>query len=92
LSSSLQNLILDHSLFINADSYTKINDSLIPSYEIKSVQNTVFDFRDGDFIRSRIIAEDEQLKFGNGFDHNFVLNDFEEKLRKVAELSKKNIW
>ena len=66
--------ILDHQLTINADHYTPIDETSIPLGEIASVANTPFDFRNPATIGSRIKQNDQQLKHGSGYDHNYVLN------------------
>jgi aldose 1-epimerase len=66
--------ILDHELTVNADHFTPVDDGLIPTGEIRSVEGTPMDFRKPVAIGARIDAEDEQLRFGGGYDHNFVLN------------------
>lgn len=66
--------ILNHQLMINADYYTPIDDTSIPTGEIAKVEGTPFDFRTPMPIGSRIEAEDEQLRNGSGYDHNYVLN------------------
>lgn len=66
-------LILDHELFINANYYTEVDDTLIPTGEIKPVEGTPLDFRKPTKIGARI----DQVKVGNnptGYDHNYVLN------------------
>ena len=66
--------ILGHEMMIQADSFTPIDDTLIPTGEIRPVEGTPFDFRQATAIGARIGDDDEQLKFGLGYDHNFVLN------------------
>ncbi len=66
--------ILKHLLMINADRFTPIDATLIPTGELRSVQGTPFDFRKPAAIGARINQDNEQLKFGKGYDHNFVLN------------------
>ncbi len=65
--------ILGHVVMINADSFTPVDSTQIPTGEIKSVSNTPFDFRTPIKIGARIDENDEQLKIGKGYDHNFVL-------------------
>jgi aldose 1-epimerase len=65
--------IENHSLQINADSYTPVDETVIPT-GIVTVENTPFDFRNTKTIGQNINDENEQLKFGAGYDHNFVLN------------------
>lgn len=66
--------INDHELMINADSYTPVDSTLIPFGENVSVQDTPFDFRQTKPIGRDLEADHEQLQFGMGYDHNFVLN------------------
>jgi len=65
--------ILDHSLQINADNYTPINENMIPNGEIATVKGSPFDFTQPEKIGARINIDNEQLKNANGYDHNFVL-------------------
>ncbi|WJS93172.1 galactose mutarotase [Flavobacterium johnsoniae] len=66
--------ILNHELQIFANEFTPVDEGLIPSGELKAVKNTPFDFTSKHTIGERIEAKDEQLKFGKGYDHNYVLN------------------
>lgn len=66
--------INNHVLMINADHYTPVDSTLIPTGKIIPVANTPFDFRTAVAIGKNVDADDVQLKNGNGYDHNFVLN------------------
>src|SRR3954454_24849520 len=66
--------ILGHILEVDADRYTPVDSTLIPTGELASVRNTPFDFRTPMAIGARINQPDPQLKYGKGYDHNFVLN------------------
>ncbi len=66
--------ILKQQMMINADKFTPVDATLIPTGELRSVQGTPFDFRKSTAIGARIEDKDEQLKLGHGYDHNFVLN------------------
>lgn len=66
--------ILDHELTIFADATTPVDSVLIPTGEIAPVEGTPFDFREAHTIGERIDADDEQLRNGNGYDHNWVLD------------------
>src|SRR5262249_19141200 len=66
--------ILEHMLTIDADRYTPTDETQIPTGEIASVVNTPFDFRSPTAVGARIDADDEQIRRGKGYDHNFVLN------------------
>lgn len=65
---------LSHKLMINAERFTPINAEFIPTGELLPVKGTPFDFTKPTAIGLRIGSGDEQLKFGLGYDHNFVLN------------------
>jgi aldose 1-epimerase len=65
--------ILGHRLQINAEHYTPVSEKLIPTGELREVAGTAFDFRTPRTIGERIGDDDEQLRFGQGYDHNFVL-------------------
>ena len=67
--------ILDHELMLNADAVTPVDAGLIPTGEVTSVEGTPFDFRELTAIGERIDADDEQIGFGPGYDHNWVLTD-----------------
>jgi aldose 1-epimerase len=66
--------ILDHELMINADRYTPVDTTLIPTGELASVEGTPFDFRESKAIGRDIEQDHEQLAAGRGYDHNWVLN------------------
>ena len=65
--------ILAHELMLNAAEFTPVDSILIPTGEMRSVAGTPFDFRKSIAIGARISSDDEQLKFGKGYDHNWVL-------------------
>ena len=67
--------ILDHDLTLFADKMTPTDAGLIPTGEITSVKGTPFDFTTPHKIGERIRENDEQLKNGKGYDHNFVLTE-----------------
>lgn len=66
--------ILDHEVTINADQFTPVNASLIPTGELKNIRGTPFDFTKPTRIGAHIEEKDQQLEYGQGYDHNFVLN------------------
>jgi aldose 1-epimerase len=78
--------ILQHEMTLFADRFTPVDDGLIPTGELRSVKGTPFDFTKPVAIGARINQDDEQLKFGLGYDHNFVLNGGGGKLAKAAEV------
>lgn len=65
--------ILSHIVTMPADKFTPIDSGLIPTGEFKAVDGTPFDFRKPVAIGARINDDDEQLRFGNGYDHNWVI-------------------
>jgi aldose 1-epimerase len=66
--------ILDHVVQINADKFTPVDSTLITTGELRPVAGTPFDFRKPATVGSRVNAKDEQIKFGGGIDHNWVVN------------------
>lgn len=70
--------IANHSLVINADNFTPVDSTLIPTGTIEPVASTPFDFRSAVTIGARADANDQQIKNGLGYDHNFVLNKTED--------------
>ena len=76
--------INDHFLKLTADRYTPVDSTLIPTGKIESVAGTPFDFRDSVTIGSRINADNAQLKYGKGYDHNFVLPQLEGDTKEGA--------
>ena len=76
--------VLGHVLQIPADRFTPVDATLIPTGELRSVAATPFDFRQPTAIGARIGVVDEQLKFGKGYDHNWVLTKAAGALTVVA--------
>lgn len=66
--------IYDHEVMINADKFTPVDQTLIPTGELKAVKGTPFDFTQPQKIGARIDSNDQQLKFGLGYYHNWVIN------------------
>jgi aldose 1-epimerase len=66
--------ILDHQLTLHASRFNPVNAFMIPTGELRPVDGTPFDFRQPKSIGARIDQDDEQLRLGNGYDHNFVLD------------------
>ena len=87
LSGNFNNTILDEELSINADSFTPVDSTLIPTGEIRSVENTPMDFRKPTPIGLHINDDNQQLKYGRGYDFNWVLNNYKPGVvRKVASV------
>jgi len=78
--------ILDHVLWINADQTTPVVPGLIPTGEVKDLTGTPLDFRTPTPIGARIDDKDEQLALGPGYDHNWVLNDWDQTLKLAVTL------
>ncbi len=78
--------VLSHEMMINGDLITPVDNTLIPTGELRSVTGTPFDFRQPTAIGARIDAADEQIGFGGGYDHNWVINGLPGTLRLAASV------
>ncbi len=87
LSAGTEDTILHHPLMINADTFTPVDETLIPTGEICPVEGTPLDFRTATAIGARIEADDAQLKFGGGYDHNWIINGKAGELRLAARVT-----
>jgi aldose 1-epimerase len=67
--------VLQQQIMIRADRFTPIDATSIPTGELRSVKGTPFDFTTATAIGARIDQDDQQLKMGKGYDHNWVLNN-----------------
>ncbi|HSB27146.1 MAG TPA: aldose epimerase family protein [Pyrinomonadaceae bacterium] len=76
--------ILSHVLKLNASRFIPTDAGSIPTGEIRNVQGTPFDFRKPTAIGARINQDDEQIKFGGGYDHNWVIDGRAGVLRQAA--------
>ncbi|HJU45412.1 MAG TPA: aldose epimerase family protein, partial [Chitinophagaceae bacterium] len=76
--------IENHILQIWADNYTPVDAGLIPTGKIEPVKGTPFDFNTATAIGKRINDKDQQLEFGKGYDHNYVLNDSSKAMHQAA--------
>ncbi|MEY4113522.1 MAG: hypothetical protein RLZ76_215 [Bacteroidota bacterium] len=90
LSGDPSKTILDHEIKINADAFTPVDSTLIPTGEIKKVSGTAFDFLSFKKIGQDIDHSDQQLTYGKGYDHNFVLNTRDGKSPVVEVVEKKS--
>lgn len=80
--------ILDHEIMINAKSITEVDSTLIPTGVLRPVAGTPFDFTKPMKIGSRINdSTDEQIRYGLGYDHNFVLEPTANDLRLAARVT-----
>lgn len=73
LSGDTSKEIVDHELLLRAPQFTPVDATLIPTGELRAVRDTPFDFTKLTAIGARINQDDEQLKFGKGYDHNWAL-------------------
>ncbi len=78
--------ILDEVMQINADEYTPVDAGLIPVGGAKPVEGTPFDFRKPTAIGARINDPNEQLKFGGGYDHNWILRGKPGEMKVAARV------
>lgn len=78
--------ILDHTLYINASSYTPVDDTFMTTGEIAPVEGTPFDFRVPKPVGQDIDADDVQIANGHGYDHNWVLDTGRDISKVAAEL------
>jgi aldose 1-epimerase len=86
LSGSFENTILDHELMIDADYFTPVDQGLITTGELEKVDNTPMDFRKPTKIGERINDDFQQLIYGKGYDHNWVLNNYDKSVHVVTTL------
>lgn len=87
LSASKSATVLHQKLMLNADAFTPVDDTLIPTGELRPVADTPMDFREPTVIGDRIDDEDEQLGYGGGYDHNWVINGEPGVLRLAGRVS-----
>jgi len=87
LCGDMSRNILDHELMLNADRMTPVAADLIPTGELRDVADTPFDFRQPVPIGARIKSDDVQLRYGNGYDHNWVLNHQDGSLKLAARVT-----
>jgi aldose 1-epimerase len=78
--------ILNHQLTLHASHFTPVDSTLIPTGELRPVAGTPFDFLKSTRVGERIEADDEQIRFGHGYDHNWVLDSQGGKLAEAAEV------
>jgi len=86
LSGDFTSTILEHQLMLNADYMTPVDEGLITTGELAKVENSPFDFRKLTVIGNNINSNDQQIKFGLGYDHNWVINNWDKSVKKVGEL------
>lgn len=80
LSGDYTKEILDHEVIIYTDKYTPVNEKCIPLDGVESVIGTPFDFTTRHKIGERIDCDNEQLRIGKGYDHNYAFDNLDDKL------------
>ena len=78
--------ILSHRLMVNAGRYTPVRDGMLPTGQVTPVTGTPMDFLTPTEIGARIEEDHEQLRLGNGYDHNYVLNRGDKSLTLAARV------
>ncbi|PRY85435.1 aldose epimerase family protein [Mongoliibacter ruber] len=78
LSGNFQSTIEDHLFQVNAETFLPMNDKSLPTGELKSVEDTIFDFRTPKIIKEALASGDAQINLAGGIDHCFVLGNEEE--------------
>jgi aldose 1-epimerase len=86
LAGQVSRDILGHEVTIFADRFTPVDGTLIPTGELRNVEGTPLDFRSPVTVGARIEQDDEQLRFGNGYDLNWVLDNPEGSLTLAARV------
>ena len=79
--------ILNHTLWLDADTFTPADETSIPTGEIRSVEGTPMDFRNPKTVGLEIDSDYEATRFGNGYDHNWCLDNYDGNVRLVAEVT-----
>lgn len=89
LDGETSDSVLEHEVFIDADAYTEADNESIPTGKIINVDNTPMDFRKYRVIGKDIDEDYEQLRFGGGYDHNWVLNKTDGPVASMRSLNSK---
>lgn len=86
LSGDFTKPILDHQLTILGERFTPADNTAIPTGELRPVKASPMDFTKPTAIGERIAMDDEQLNFGGGYDHNWVIDQYNQSVRKAASV------
>lgn len=78
--------VLDHLVTIHADHFTPVDEGMIPTGELRPVKGTPFDFRQPAKIGARIEQDEQQIEYGGGYDHNWVLRSQDGSLAYAAKV------
>jgi aldose 1-epimerase len=88
LTGEVRRDVLGHHLQLNADQFTPVDSTLIPTGEYRPVAGTPLDFRDRKAIGDDIRSNDPQIQFAGGFDHNYIVSEkADDELRHVATVT-----
>ena len=87
LSGDFSKTILDHELYIKAEKFVPVNKELIPTGKYEAVAGTPFDFNGPKKIGRDIEDSHEQIAIGNGYDHSWVLKDYDSKMQLAARVT-----
>jgi len=79
--------ILKHQMTIEASKFTPVDKTLIPTGKLENVEGTPFDFRKATAIGERIEKDDQQLKYGKGYDHNYCIDGADGSLKRCAQVT-----
>lgn len=90
LTGNAKRDILGHKVMINADAFVPVDETLIPTGELRSVEGTPFDFTEPVAVGQRIEADNEQLIYGKGYDHCWVLNGDAGEMKLAATVYEPN--
>lgn len=90
LTGNAKRDILAHEVMINADKFVPVNETLIPTGELKEVEGTPFDFTEPTAVGKRINDKNEQLEYGKGYDHCWVLNGEKGEMKVAATVHEPN--
>lgn len=77
---------MDHILKLHCTKFTPVDDNVIPTGEMSNVHNSPFDFTSAKTLEKDINNNNDQLRIGNGYDHNFIIDGYEGSFKKAAEI------
>ena len=87
LNGQGQGTILNHKVRLNADTFLPIDEKSIPTGEVRSVKGTPMDFTTAKTVGKDIQADDEQLRMGTGYDHNWCINGYDGTLKEAVSVT-----
>lgn len=90
LSGHASGDILNHKVKIYGENITVNNEESVPTGEIRNIKGTPMDFTDFRVVGKDIDSDYDQIKFGNGYDHNWILDNYTGELIKAAEVIDEN--